>query len=261
MTVTAPDQVWVSDVTYLKVSGQWRYLATVMDRYSRRLLGWALSGQGPGGRTRRALAAALRCDSPNPARSSTAIEAWSSLQETPRERCSGRSGAVGQPPAADDRQRPYGVVAQSMKTDMYHRRSPQSDQQLRRAIRDYVSFYNRERLHSALGYRSPVEFEQQCSLTTGCPLLRRNFPGEPSARAFGAACRPLNSSVRRPVGGAGLCNVFSNHPTARVHGSRQPCRWSNHGVGRRLRAGEGPIPGDMRHRRSCADPNERSHHR
>jgi putative transposase len=51
----------------------------------------------------------------------------------------------------------------SMKSDMYHRTRFTSDQALRYATCSHVDFYNKQRLHSALGYRSPVELEAQCT--------------------------------------------------------------------------------------------------
>ena len=54
-----------------------------------------------------------------------------------------------------------------MKTDMYHRQRFQSDYDLRKAIQEYKAFYNRRRIHLALGHRTPIEFEQQCSQPAG----------------------------------------------------------------------------------------------
>ena len=149
---------------YLDVSGQWRYLAAVMDRLSRRIVGWSLGLNKDTQLTLRALNHAMRNRRPREGlifHSDRGIEYAAYAFKT-------RLAALGIRQSMNRRGRPTDNAHMesffhSMKSDVIHGCKLKSDQEVYRVVRCYIAFYNRTRLHSALDYQSPIDYERDAA--------------------------------------------------------------------------------------------------
>jgi transposase InsO family protein len=157
---TAPNEVWVGDVTYVKSGGQWRYLAVVMDRHSRRVLGWSLAPRRDLSLTLAALNRALLRRRPAPGlifHSDRGVE-FSAYAFRARLAALGITQSMKRPREIADN-----AVIESffhtLKADAIHGHVFASDHALRKAISRYTRRYNCTRMHSALEYRSPIDYE------------------------------------------------------------------------------------------------------
>ena len=159
--VSAKDEVWLGDITYLKVGKQWRYLAVVMDRWSRRVIGWSLGKEKASSLTLAALNNAAKKRAPGVGlvfHSDRGSEYFGASFRDKLKRL-GIVQSANRAEAFNDNAHMESFF-HSFKSDEYHGRKFHTDEELRKMIESYMPFYNHKRMHSGLGYQSPVEFEE-----------------------------------------------------------------------------------------------------
>lgn len=160
--VRAPNQLWVGDVTYLRVAGQWRYLAAVMDRHSRRIVGWSVSVRRDAALTSGALRRSMRNRHPAAGlifHSDRGIE-YAAFEFRDQLARRGIVQSMNRPGQMNDNAHMESFF-HSLKAEQFHGMKFDNDEQLRQALRSYIAFYNQQRIHSSLRYLPPATFEQQ----------------------------------------------------------------------------------------------------
>ena len=161
LELTGPDQVWVGDITYLKVGQVYRYLAVVMDKYSRRVLGWAYGPRKDVALTLKALNRAVHSRRPVPGlifHTDRGIE-YAALAFKARLAQLGITQSMNRPGKVTDNAFIESFF-HSMKSEVYHGLRYHRDDDIRAMLKSYLPFYNSARLHSSLNYVPPATFEQ-----------------------------------------------------------------------------------------------------
>ena len=160
---SAPNQIWVADITYIKIGESWLYLAAIMDLYSRKIVGWAMGEHIDTALILKALFMALLHRQP-PANllfhSDRGVQYASADYRAALHQAGLVASMSGKGNCYDN------AVMESfwstLKLELVYRRDFQTRAHARSEIFDYIElFYNRLRSHSALNYLSPVDFELQ----------------------------------------------------------------------------------------------------
>jgi putative transposase len=157
---TEPNQLWLGDVTYLRVGAQWRYLAVVMDRFSRRIVGWSLSLRRDAALTCSALLHAVRRRKPTRPlifHSDRGIE-YAAHQFKATIAKFQFTQSMNRPGRINDNAFMESFF-HSLKSEFLFGKTFHCDSDLRQALTHYLPFYNQQRLHSSIGYLSPLDFE------------------------------------------------------------------------------------------------------
>jgi transposase InsO family protein len=160
---TAPNQSWVTDITYIDTGEGWLYLAGVLDLHSRKIVGWAMSERIDTPLVLGALNMALlhRAPPPNLLCHSDRGVQYASADYRAALAQAGCIASMSRKANCYDNATMESFWS-TLKLELVYRRDFASRSEARAQIFDYIeTFYNRQRSHTALGCLSPVDFELQ----------------------------------------------------------------------------------------------------
>lgn len=168
LKLTAINQLWVADITYIRLQEEFVYLAVVLDAFSRRLLGWALEHYLEAELALTALRMALagRDVAEGLVHHSDQGVQYASLAYTDLLKEQGIRISMSRRGNAYDNAKAESFI-KTLKYEEVYLFEYESMTEARARIKHFLEeVYNQKRLHSAIGYMPPVEFEQQLHLST-----------------------------------------------------------------------------------------------
>jgi transposase InsO family protein len=172
LELTGIDQLWVADITYIRLRSEFVYLAVVLDAFSRKVVGWALERTLAARLATAALEQAIATRQPRPGlvhHSDRGLQ-YASRDYTELLAAHGMTASMSRPANPYDNAHCESFIKTLKQEEIYA--NPYRDlEQLRGQVAEFLDqYYNRARLHSALGYRTPEEYERQ---------LGHSSPGAP----------------------------------------------------------------------------------
>ena len=177
MKLTGINQLWVADITYIRLRGEFVYLALVLDAFSRKVVGWALdrtlTARLPLMALERAIAARGPCA--GLVHHSDRGVQYASAEYMRVLRSCGMLASMSRPANPYDNATCESFIKTLKREEIYARQYRDLDD-LRAHIEEFIDhYYNRLRLHSALGYPTPEEFEAGCASRTVADNPRVSF--------------------------------------------------------------------------------------
>jgi putative transposase len=178
MKPTAINQLWVADITYIRLASEFVYLAVVLDAFSRKVVGWALDRTLTARLPLLALerAIALRQPPPGLVHHSDRGVQYASGQYTQMLEIHGILPSMSRPANPYDNAFCESFI-KTLKREQVYANKYQYIDELNAHLEQFIEqYYNRQRLHSALGYKTPEQFEAACAPATVALAPAVSFP-------------------------------------------------------------------------------------